>query len=369
MTAPMEAWLAEPMSAEVTAQLERIRRAPGVRRVAVMPDVHLAHDVCIGTVVAAEDRVFPACVGGDIGCGVATVRFDGPASAVDDAGPADAILGLLAEMVPVLSQRRGRRHALPERLANQPLRLPGVDRLRSREAIAQLGTVGRGNHFVELQADLQEEGRPLWALVHSGSRCVGPAIRDAVLPSGGLASLEAGSALARDYLADAAWAEAYAEYNRTLMLHAVAAVIHRVVGYEAAWDTHVDCNHNHVRLEDGLWVHRKGAIHAEEGRPGIIPGSMGASTYHTLGRGCHRALRSCSHGAGRAMSRTEARRGISPRRLQREMRGVWFVRRRSAQLVGEAPSAYRDIGRVMRAQRELVKVVRVLRPVLSYKGA
>jgi tRNA-splicing ligase RtcB len=134
----------------------------------------------------------------------------------------------------------------------------------------------------------------------------------------------------------------------------------------------VECHHNFIRREthlgEALWVHRKGAVPAALGEAGIIPGSMGAASFHVEGRGCEEALCSSAHGAGRAMSRDAARRAIPVRELERQMRGVWFDRRRAALLRDEAPGAYKDVHAVMRAQRELTKVVRMLRPVLSYKG-
>jgi tRNA-splicing ligase RtcB len=168
------------------------------------------------------------------------------------------------------------------------------------------------------------------------------------------------------------WALRYARANRDAILTAVEDVLRQLFQIDATPGLRIDCHHNFVRREqhfgEALWVHRKGAVPASAGESGIIPGSMGSVSFHVEGRGCADSLCSSSHGAGRAMSREAARRSIGVRELERQMRGVWFDRRRATLLCDEAPGAYKDVRAVMRAQRELTKVVRVLRPVLSYKG-
>jgi tRNA-splicing ligase RtcB len=207
---------------------------------------------------------------------------------------------------------------------------------------------------------------------------MGGAIRDhhlrhAATDGSGLAFLDAESDAGRAYLSDHAWALRYADANRRAIVSAAAAILGRVLGARADDASLIVCAHNHVRREvhDGteLRVHRKGAIPAADGEPGIIPGSMGTASLHTLGRGEPASLRSSSHGAGRTMSRSEARIRIRLRDLERDVEGVWFDHRLARRLVEEAPGAYRDIGRVMRAQRDLTRVVRRLRPVLVHKGA
>jgi tRNA-splicing ligase RtcB len=168
------------------------------------------------------------------------------------------------------------------------------------------------------------------------------------------------------------WALRYAGANRAAILAAVVEILEDRFRAAPMPQPRMDCHHNFVRrevhLQGPLWVHRKGALSALDGEAGIIPGSMGSASFHVTGRGCPLSLCSSSHGAGRAMSRDEARRTISPRELERQMRGVWFDHQMAARLRDEAPQAYKDIHAVMRAQRELTRVVRVLRPVLSYKG-
>ena len=373
MTATLVRWVAEPPPREVQEALERLCRAPDVVRVAAMPDVHLAEDVCVGTVVATAGTLLPAAVGGDIGCGMAAVAFDGEAAELADAKVAAAVLAGLARAVPAL-RRPGAPPALPPALARRELSAPRLESFKRRVAAPQLGTLGRGNHFLELQTD--DDGR-LWLMVHSGSRGIGPEIREhhsergERLP-GGLRALAADGEAGAAYLSDVQWALDYAALGRARMVEAAAEVLRTCLGRQVCEDTWISCHHNFVRREEhdgrALWVHRKGAISAADGEPGVIPGSMGAPSYHVRGRGCAAALCSSAHGAGRQMSRGEARRRIAAAELVKQMRGVWFDHRAADLLRDEAPAAYKDIGAVMRAQRELTAVVRRLRPVLSFKG-
>lgn len=368
-------WTDGPVSSEVEAALDRLARAEDVRRIAVMPDVHLAADVCIGTVVATSRRLYPNAVGGDIGCGVAALAFDADAGVLADERAAAAVLAGLYRAVPLARHGRRRAPSLPPGPAARPLSALPLEALKAREAALQLGTLGRGNHFLELQAD--DEGR-LWLMLHSGSRGLGPAIRDHHLGHAspgatGLRSLDAQSAEGCAYLDDMEWAVEYADASRRAMVAAACDVIEGALGVRADASTLLSCNHNHARQEthagERLWVHRKGAMPAAEGEDGLLPGSMGTHSFHVRGRGCAEALSSSAHGAGRRLSRTDARRLVTTRDVARELRGVWYDHRLAPGLREEAPSAYKDIGRVLRAQHELVRVVRRLRPLLSFKGA
>jgi tRNA-splicing ligase RtcB len=374
--ATLRLWTCDPLDREVEKRLERIRGSEGISHVAVMPDVHVAGEFCIGTVVASADRVYPAAVGGDIGCGTAAMRFDCRVTdAIGDPRRAERILKALRRMVPVsrhspLTMPPG----LPDRLGEEPLSASSLETRRGRDGVAQLGTLGRGNHFLELQSD--DEG-VLWLMVHSGSRAMGQAIaglhgKRCLQEAGGLRYLLADSPEGEAYLSDAAWARRYAHAGRMAMVEAASALLEELFDVVSEPETLIACDHNHVQVEEHggerLWVHRKGALSARDGEPGIIPGSMGTESFHTTGKGCAEALRSSSHGAGRVWSRSEARRRISTRDLRRQMRGVWFDRRREARLRDEAPGAYRDVGTVMRAQKELTRIVRRVRPVLVHKG-
>ena len=374
---PVHGWLTGPLPADVVRSLDRLAQSPDVSRMAVMPDVHRSGEVCVGVALATGGLVYPAAVGGDIGCGMTAVRFDVPAAAIraDNAvGP--LILERLKQSVPALKAAPG---MVPERLEG-PLSVDGLSDERlahaaKREGRWQLGSLGRGNHFLELQAD--QEGS-LWLMLHSGSRGMGQAITAwhlarATVPAGGtLACLDAATDAGQAYLADVAWAREWARANRARIVAATALVLGDLLGAEADSATLLDCDHNHVALETHagreLVVHRKGALPADEGLPGLIPGSMGTASFHTIGRGHPDSLRSSSHGAGRVLPRGKAAARIDARRLHGELHGVIFDARAAGRLVDEAPSAYRDIRVVMRAQRELTAICRELRPILSHKG-
>jgi len=369
----MRTWLSEPLSPQVERSLARLRGARDVAGLAIMPDVHLAHDVCIGTVFATRGLLYPAAIGGDVGCGVAALRLSGQLDALDEQRSEQLLAGL-RRMIPILQHGSATRPAaLPADLDDLPCSRAAM-RLRKREARRQLGSLGRGNHFVELQAD---DAGQAWLMIHSGSRSLGPALqafhqRHEQGRSAGLGYLEADSAAGRAWLADQAWARAWARCNRQRLAAAACAVLHQVLGLEPQPDSWIDCDHNHVRWErhqgQEIFVHRKGAIRADLDEQGLIPGSMGSASFHVRGRGCSQAFASASHGAGRRFSRSQARERIARTVLVRQMRGVRFDQRRARSLVEEAPGAYRDIRRVMAAQRQLVKITRRLTPRLVFKG-
>ena len=373
--AVVRTFLAEPLPKEVKGPLDRLSRTPGVARIAVMPDVHWAEGVCVGVVVGARDRLFPEAVGGDIGCGMAAEAYDASADALREPTIASTVLDRLAVAVPSLRHGAdGRDRPLPSPLEDRALSDPRLSAAVRTDGRSQFATLGRGNHFLELQSD--DDGR-LWAMVHSGSRALGPRIhahhlaharRDRV----GLPGLAASDDAGRAYLEDVAWAVAYAERSRDAMLDALAAVLSDVLRAIPVPGSRFGCLHNHVRLErhgdEDLFVHRKGAVSAASGERGVVPGSMGTASYHTEGRGNAASLTSCAHGAGRALSRGDARRAISVRDLDRQMGEVAYDVRRARDLVEEAPDAYKDIHAVMRAQSDLVRIVRRVRPVLVHKG-
>ena len=375
--ATVNSWLAEPIAKDVAQMIDQLARLDGVEQIAVMPDVHLAREVCVGLAIATRTRIYPAAVGSDIGCGMAAMRCNAPADLFADERSAARLLAGLYQRVPALKHHRTTAPAsLQENLLETSLSHPRLEKLKSRDGRLQLGTLGRGNHFLEFQSDADGE---LWLMVHSGSRGMGQAISAhhaaiarVISPSKRLPGFDADSTAGRNYLADAAWAELYAGENRLTILAAVGDLLDNLFSAELVRDSLIHANHNHVRSEihDGaaLRVHRKGALAAQAGEPGLIPGSMGTASFHTVGRGCDAALCSSSHGAGRELSRAAAAQEISQRQFLREMHGVWFDQRQADKLRDEAPSAYKDIFAVMRAQRELTKIVRQLQPLLSYKG-
>jgi tRNA-splicing ligase RtcB len=370
----VRSWAGAPLDGDVQSAIERLARGDDVRRIAVMPDVHLAADVCIGTVVATSRTLYPNAVGGDIGCGVAALAFDCEAARLADERTAAAVLAGLYRAIARTRHGRKRAPGLSPELTERVLSTAALETLKSRDGALQVGTLGRGNHFVELQSD--PDGR-LWLMLHSGSRGIGQAVRDhhlarCVAGRSGLRYLDATSPQGADYLADMAWAVDYAEWSRRAMVAAVCEVIKEVLGSDPDEGSSVSCNHNHVRREthegEALWVHRKGAISAAAGEPGLVPGSMGTHSFHIEGRGCAEALCSSAHGAGRRLSRTDARRRLSAKDVIRELRGVWFDHRLAAGLREEAPSAYKDIDAVLRAEHDLVRVTRRVRPILCFKG-
>ncbi len=375
LAAPIRAWLTEPMPKDVAKAIERLSRADDVQRIAVMPDVHLSHQVCVGVAVATRSLIYPDAVGKDIGCGMAAIAFECEAGALRDARRAAETFKLLRKAVPI--HRHANREMAVDRASElDPAQLTAepLAKIAQRDGAVQLGTLGRGNHFLEFQED--DEGR-LWLMVHSGSRAMGQAISDwhlrlAIQGAAGLAHLDATTDAGQQYLRDMEWARRYARLSRAIMIQNASEVARTVMGAQAIADSYLDADHNHVRLEphqgQELWVHRKGAASARANEIGIIPGSMGTESFHVEGRGAEQALCSSSHGAGRAMSRHEARQCITLGQFRNQTQDVWIDPRAAPALKEEAPAAYKDIRAVMRAQRELTRIVRVLRPLLSYKG-
>lgn len=368
-------WLTAPLSHEVNEALGRLQRAPDIQQIAVMPDVHLANDICVGVVLATSRLIYPQAVGGDIGCGMLAVATNSTAEPLRDPKAAGHILAGLAKAIP--SRRRNRQAvvAQPQDLDSIELSNARLESIRRSEGAVEFATLGSGNHFLELQAD--EEDR-LWLMIHSGSRALGQAVRDhhlsgAQVVEGRFRALDADSEQGAAYLYDLDWARRYAAASRRAMVTEAERVIQDAIGARLLWETSISTDHNHVALEQHgpckFWVHRKGAMALQTGELGVLPGSMGTLSFHVEGRGCEEALNSSAHGAGRAMSRSEAARKVSRTDLQRQMKGVWFDWRLANAIRDEAPSAYKDIRAVLKAQHDLVKVRRALRPLLNYKGA
>jgi tRNA-splicing ligase RtcB len=382
---PVGVWLPAPgkLPRPVETALRRLARVGDVARMAVMPDVHLAEDVCVGVCLATRRRIYPAAVGSDIGCGMAALAFDAPADLLSDGPAAERLLEAVQRAVPTNRHPPASVPAtLPAALSEAalpPLSDPRLISLSRRDGRVQFATLGRGNHFLEFQRE-ESGDRPgrLWAMVHSGSRAMGPAVTAHHAASAprdeatGLAWLDADSPAGRAYLADVEWCRRYADLGRREMLSAVERAMADLFGVAADPATLIACDHNHVSAEshlgERLWVHRKGVLPAGEGRPGVIPGSMGSASYHVVGRGEPSSLDGCSHGAGRAMSRAEAAGRITVGDLRRRMGSVRFDPRLADRLREEAPSAYKDIDAVMRAQSALTRIVRRLRPLLVHKG-
>jgi tRNA-splicing ligase RtcB (3'-phosphate/5'-hydroxy nucleic acid ligase) len=370
--APLHMWLAGPLPAGVEDILTRLRHTEGVTHLAVMPDVHVAAEFCVGTVVASDTFLFPNAVGGDIGCGMLALGFDSTGEELADPDVAARLLGQFQETCPARRHHRRTAHELPAELRDRALSDSRLDGQKlGEDCRTQLGTLGAGNHFLELQRD-QATGM-LWLMLHTGSRHLGQCVHHHHLPKarrlpGNIMALPADSPEGRAYLHDVQITRAWARENRRLLALAAAGAVERLLHTAPLLDTLFDCDHNHLEASAGLFLHRKGATAAGLNEPGLIPGSMGTQSFHTLGKGCPAALNSSSHGAGRALSRTQARDRITRSALRQQLRAVWYDARLEPHLLEEAPAAYKPVEDVMRAQAELTTITRRLKPVLVHKG-
>ncbi|MFE0591739.1 RtcB family protein [Micromonospora echinospora] len=389
--APVRVWT-DPYAIEAQAlrQLRNIGALPWVEGVAVMPDVHFGKGATVGSVIAMRQAVSPAAVGVDIGCGMSAVRTSLTASDLpDDLAP---LRSAIEAAIPVGFAKHDRM-VDPRRVRGLEQRgwddfwgrFDDLDRrvrqLKDR-AQHQMGTLGGGNHFIEvcLEQGGDDEGR-VWLMLHSGSRNIGKELAErhmAVarglphntdLPDRGLAVFLAGTPEMDAYRRDLWWAQEYARRNRAVMLALLCDVV-RAHLPQVRYDEPISCHHNYVAEEtyDGVdvLVTRKGAIRAGAGDLGIIPGSMGTGSYIVRGRGNPDAYCSASHGAGRRMSRGQAKRTFTTDDLAAQTAGVEC--RKDPGVVDEIPGAYKDIVEVMAQQEDLVDVVAHLKQVVCVKG-
>ncbi|MFO1010299.1 MAG: RtcB family protein [Planctomycetota bacterium] len=392
---PIKAWVrGVPFEDEAKKQLHNVARLPFVHPwVAAMPDVHWGIGATVGSVVPTIGAIIPAAVGVDIGCGMMAVETT---LAADDL-PSNLrqVREAIEKAVPHGMTKRGRDkgswHDVPERSANAWSELEPVFRriadkhraVKNANHVTQLGTLGTGNHFIEVCVD---EADHVWFLLHSGSRGVGNRIgtyfielarKDlgaAVgnLPDRDLAYLSEGTQHFDDYVEAVEWAQTFAMTNRALMMKAVVEAVKSVKGVRNFQTTSmaVNCHHNYVARERhygaDVFLTRKGAVRAGAGELGIIPGSMGAASYIVRGKGNPESFDSCSHGAGRRMSRTKAKETYSVADHAEATKHVEC--RKDAAVIDETPMAYKPIDRVMAAQADLVEVVHTLRQVVCVKG-
>jgi tRNA-splicing ligase RtcB (3'-phosphate/5'-hydroxy nucleic acid ligase) len=395
--APIRAWtIGVPFEAEARAQVERMARLPFIHRhVAVMPDVHLGKGATVGSVIATKAAIIPAAVGVDIGCGMMAVRTSLRAATLPD--NLRGVRAAIEAAVPHGRTDNGGRNdrgawrtpPAANAAAWNDLR-PGYDRIIARHPkldrgshVAHLGTLGTGNHFIEVCLDEEDL---VWIVLHSGSRGVGNRIGSHFielakedmrrlfinLPDQDLAYLTEGTEHFDEYVEAVHWAQEFARINRELMMSALIDGI-RATGelppFEARLEA-VNCHHNYVAREthfgEEVLVTRKGAVRARQGDLGIIPGSMGARSYIVRGRGNDASFHSCSHGAGRAMSRTEARRRFTVADHVAATAGIEC--RKDEDVLDETPMAYKSIDQVMEAQRDLVEIAHTLRQVVCVKG-
>jgi tRNA-splicing ligase RtcB len=387
---PIKIWTDE---VEDTAlqQLKNLARLPFVARqgVAAMADCHAGIGSTVGTVIATDKAILPAAVGVDIGCGMCAIRLSLKASQLPDS--LSKIRSAIEAAVPMGTGGEHKdghvyKHMTPEcgMIPNSVVNnVFGGDRAKAaKKAASQVGTLGSGNHFIEICID---ENQDVWVMLHSGSRGIGNMIGSKyitkgkelmekfhiTLPDGDLAYLPEDTDLFEDYVEGVQWAQDYAKENRKEMLLQVIDVLRKEIPVEfTLTEEAINCHHNYVEKENhfgqNLWVTRKGAIRAREGDLGIIPGSMGQRSYIVRGKGNKESYCSCSHGAGRVMSRMAARKKFTVADLVAQTEGVEC--RKDNAVLDEIPSSYKDIDVVMENQKSLVEVVHTLKAVLCCKG-
>ncbi len=394
---PIKAWtVGVPFEDEAKQQLKNLRGLPFIHKwIAVMPDVHRGYGATVGSVVPTVGAVIPAAVGVDIGCGMIAVRTTLRAEQLPDS--LSGVRSAIEQAVPHGRTDNGGRNdrgawkdspaAHREAWAHLKPRYDAIvekhPRIGRGVAIEHLGTLGTGNHFIEVCLD---ESQAVWVMLHSGSRGVGNRIGSHFielakeemrrffihLPDADLAYLPEGTEHFQDYVNAVSWAQEYAALNRELMLGSVVQAL-KASGALPAFeltDAAVNCHHNYISREKhfgkSCLVTRKGAVRAREGDLGIIPGSMGARSYIVRGKGNADAFDSCSHGAGRVMSREAAKKRFTLEDHVKATAGIEC--RKDADVIDETPGAYKPIDAVMAAQADLVDVVHTLRQVVCVKG-
>lgn len=398
--APIKAWTdGVPVEDQAAAQLANTARMPFIYKwLAVMPDVHWGMGSTVGSVVPTQKAIIPAAVGVDIGCGMVAQKTGLHANDLPDSlGPLRSAIeasiphgrtdnggrndkGAWGETPPDIEAGWVKLTAEYDALCEINPEIAG-----RRSPMGQLGTLGTGNHFIEVCLD-EDEG--VWVMLHSGSRGAGNRIGSRYIalakkdmqkwminvPDVDLAYLPEGSEHFHAYMKAVHWAQDYARINRQLMLSrtllALSGSIKAPLSFHPTTDQAINCHHNYVAKEShygqNVWVTRKGAVSAKAGELGIIPGSMGARSYIVRGKGNPESFMSCSHGAGRAMSRRQAREQFTLEDHERDTYGIEC--RKDEGVLDETPGAYKDIDAVMAAQTDLVEVVHTLSQVVCVKG-
>jgi tRNA-splicing ligase RtcB len=394
---PVKSWTrGVPFEPEAKKQLANIARLPFIHKwVAAMPDVHLGKGATIGSVVPTCGAIIPAAVGVDIGCGMMALKTDLSASDLPD--DLHAVRTAIESAVPHGRTDNGGRNdrgawadppaAVVEAWAPLAPRLEALVEkhpvLRKANHLAHLATLGTGNHFIEVCLDEEDS---VWLMLHSGSRGIGNKIGSYFidlakedmrrhfinLPDADLAYLPEGTKHFDDYVAAVGWAQEYAMTNRRMMMASVVAALRTLPGLPrfTAGTVAVNCHHNYVEREHhygkNVFVTRKGAVRARKGDLGVIPGSMGTRSYVVRGLGNPESFDSCSHGAGRSMSRAEARRRFTVADHVKATEGIEC--RKDEDVIDETPGAYKSIDAVMEAQKDLVEVLHTLHQVVCVKG-
>jgi RNA-splicing ligase RtcB len=381
---------ASDIDPETIRQAEKTARLPIVEgHVALMPDAHVGIGATVGSVIPTKGAIIPSAVGVDIGCGMIAAELDVTESQLPD--NLEPLLHRIERAVPagVGQGHSGKRGAAAESAgkaadtwlaAHRPATVLSAD--QANKAASQFGSLGSGNHFFELCID---ERSRVWVVLHSGSRGIGNQLAQAHIGKAKRLAKEAmlkledldlawfvqGTPEFEAYVADMLWAQDYARANRDQMMDAAMTEVIDFIGLGRE-TRRINAHHNFSQREvhDGheLWITRKGAIQADTGDLGVIPGSMGTRSYIVRGKGSAASWKSCSHGAGRRHSRTKARKLYTPADLAEQMQGKTWLKGRAAALVDEIPMAYKDIDVVMADQSDLVEVLHTLHQVLNYKG-
>lgn len=381
-TADVLSWVTHEMSSDEYDMLRNVSRLPCLfKHVALMPDAHLGKGSMVGSVIATKDAVIPATVGVDIGCGMMAVKTPFKSGILDR--KMKEFRHEIERAIPVgfNDYKEPVDESLEwDRWADFGDLHKGVQD-RKRKAMKQLGTLGGGNHFIEVCLDTDDN---VWLMLHSGSRNIGNEVATRhiatakslhdlnALPAADLAYFVQGTPEFKAYWHDLDWSQQYAMKNREIMMTRLVRSFNRMFSDQEEFEPEitVNCHHNYVAVEehfgDRVYVTRKGAINAESGRHGIIPGSMGAKSYIIKGLGNAESFNSCSHGAGRKMSRTKAKAKFTREDLEAQTAGVEC--RKDKGVIDEIPGAYKDIEEVMRVQNDLVEVVAELKQVICVKG-
>jgi len=357
------------------------------RHIAIMPDVHFGRGATVGSVIPTKGAIIPAAVGVDIGCGMVAARTSLRAAQLPDS--LSAIRADIEAAVPVGAAQHESASGHADDTAFDGLvsivaKHPAIGKMAKNvheKATLQSGTLGGGNHFIELCLDTEDR---VWVMLHSGSRGIGNIIgryfievakedmqiHHINLPDRDLSYLSEGTGQFDDYVEAVGWAQNYARANRETMMSLVLDVLAKDLPEFSIEDKAINCHHNYVQREnhfgENVWLTRKGAVSARQGQLGIIPGSMGERSFIVRGKGNAESFNSCSHGAGRVMSRGKAKKEISLADHVAATEGVEC--RKDSGVLDESPAAYKNIDAVMKAQQDLVEVVHTLKQVLCVKG-
>ena len=382
MTERFDNVLSWAVDLEDEARQQAIRAAalPFVEKpLALMPDAHYGIGATVGSVIATRGAIIPAAVGVDIGCGMIAVRLG-----LNSTDLPDNLDELHAQISRSIPSGVGKGHTTATTDATFPEHHDGeLTQKQEATARAQLGTLGSGNHFVELCLDEQDR---VWFVLHSGSRGIGNQLAKIhidkakglmkeyfiELSDPDLAYIPEGAPEFDAYIRDLLWAQGYAMTNRSAMMSAAIRQMRYVLGREFSTPESVNCHHNFTQLEHhhgkDVWLTRKGAIQANVKDKGVVPGSMGTASYIVSGLGNPASYNSCSHGAGRRMSRSRARKELTVDSLIADMEGKAWNSADAKTLLDEHPDAYKNIDEVMEAQKDLVRIDHTLRQILNYKG-